>query len=183
MFVYNIKINGSKTFKYFFSFIVILVIIIVGIVSFKILHGAGESQNLQMTSMPQNHISQISSSNYSNILKAVHENIDDYIGTKISFTGYIYRVSDFSDNQFVLSRDMIISSDFQTVIVGFLCEYDNIKDFEDGSWINITGKITKGDYHGEMPIIEIDKIDMVNKPDDELVYPPDDTYIPTSGIV
>ena len=28
---------------------------------------------------------------------------------------------DFNNEQFVLARDMIVSSDFQTVVVGFLC--------------------------------------------------------------
>ena len=39
-----------------------------------------------------------------------HENIDDYVGKKLCFTGYVYRVLDLQDNQFVLARDMIISS-------------------------------------------------------------------------
>ena len=43
MFIYNVKINGSKTFKYFFIGIVILVIIIVGVVSLKIFLGASNS--------------------------------------------------------------------------------------------------------------------------------------------
>ena len=53
--------------------------------------------------------------------KAVHDNLDNYIGQQISFSGYVYRISDFESNQFVLARNMIISSDFQTLIVGFLC--------------------------------------------------------------
>ena len=34
-----------------------------------------------------------------------------------------------------------------------------------------------------MPIVKIEKIETVNKPNDEYVYPPDESYIPTSGIV
>ena len=78
---------------------------------------------------------------------------------------------------------MIISSDFQSVIVGFLCESEESKNFEDNTWVEITGKIVKGDYHGDMPIVKITKINTINKPNDEYVYPPDESYIPTSGIV
>ena len=78
---------------------------------------------------------------------------------------------------------MIISSDYQSVIVGFLCEYDKAKDFQDNTWIEITGEITKGNYHGDMPIVKITNITKVDKPNDEYVYPPDENYIPTSGIV
>ncbi len=34
-----------------------------------------------------------------------------------------------------------------------------------------------------MPIIKIEKIEEVEKPKDELVYPPDDFYIPTSSLL
>ena len=38
--------------------------------------------------------------------------------------GIVYRVSDLKENQFVLARDMIISSNRQYVVVGFfLCLY------------------------------------------------------------
>ena len=182
MFVYNLKINGSKTFKYFFIGIVILVIIIVGIVSFKVFHGASNSHE-SSSCLPQNKITKLSTANYTNILKTVHENINDYVGVQINFTGYVYRVLDLKENQFVLARDMIISSDRQYVIVGFLCEYDDAKNFSDNSWVEVTGEIIKGDYHGDMPIVKITEIKSTDKPNDEFVYPPDESYIPTSEIL
>ncbi len=182
MFIYNVKINGSKTFKNFFIGIVILVIIIVGIVSFRVFQGASSSPH-PSSCLPQNKVTKLSAVNYSTVLKTVHENIDDYVGCQINFTGYVYRVLDLNENQFVLARNMIISSDFQSVVVGFLCECENAKDFEDETWVEITGKITKGDYHGDMPIIKITQIQKVDKPNDEFVYPPDESYLPTSGIL
>ena len=182
MFIYNFKINGSKVFKNFFIGIVIFVIGIVGIVSFKVFHGANNSPTLS-SCLPQNKVAQLTNINYTTILKTVHENIDAYVGLSIHFTGYVYRVIDLTENQFILARDMIISSDFQSVIVGFLCEYDNAKDFKDETWVEITGKITKGNYHGDMPIIKITEIKRANKPNEEFVYPPDESYIPTNGIL
>lgn len=182
MFVYNVKINGSKTFKYFFIGVVILVIIIVGIVSFKVFKGASTSRE-NSSCLPQSKVTKLSASNYTNILKTVHENIDDYVGVQINFTGYVYRVLDLKENQFVLARDMIVSSDFQSVVVGFLCECENAKDFEDNTWIEITGKIVKSDYHGDMPIVKVTEITRVDKPSEEFVYPPDESYIPTSGVL
>lgn len=121
--------------------------------------------------------------NYTNILKSVHDNPDEYIGQKIKFSGYVYRIIDFTEKDFVLARNMVVSSDFQTVVVGFLCNYEKAKDFEDGAWIEITGTIKKGIYHGEMPVIDIDNIQKIEKPSDEYVYPPDDHYIPTSSFM
>ncbi len=132
--------------------------------------------------LPNPKIANIETDNYTNILKTVHDNLDEYIGQKISFTGYVYRVYDFTDTQFVLARNMVISNDNQTVVVGFLCDCKNASEFSDNTWINITGKITKGNYHGDIPVIEITDIKKCAKPQDELVYPPDDTFIPTSAL-
>lgn len=183
MFIYNVKINGSKTFKNFFIGIVILVIIILGIVSFKIFKGANNSPTPLACTPQKNTITRLSSKNYTNVLKAVHDDIDSYVGCQINFTGYVYRVLDLTDNQFVLARNMIISSDFQSVVVGFLCEHEKAKDFKDDTWVEITGKITKGNYHGDMPIVKVTEMKKIDKPNDEFVYPPDESYIPTSGLL
>lgn len=151
---------------------------------YKVFTGANNSTRDGSCLPNKNGVSQISPKNYTNILKTVHENIDSYVGKKICFTGYIYRVLDLEDTQFVLARDMIINSNYQSVIVGFLCECDNAKDFEDNTWVTVTGEIVKGDYHGNMPIIKVTEINVVPKPStEEYVYPPDDSYIPTSGIL
>lgn len=122
--------------------------------------------------------------NYTNVLQNVHEHLDDYIGQKIKFSGYIYRLYDFEKDQFVLARDMIISSDFQTVVVGFLCQSDTANNYEDGTWIEITGTITKGDYYGEIPIIKIEDLKKIDTPNgDEFVYPPDNSFVTTSTVL
>lgn len=180
MFVFNIKVNGSKIFKIFFTIITLLLICILIFVTYKVFSGANSSTD---TCMPTNDINIISASNYTNVLKTVHENIDTYVGMKINFTGYVYRILDLNNNQFILARNMVISSDFNYVVVGFLCEYENATNFEDGSWVNISGTITKGDYHGDMPIIKIYEINLCDKPNEEFVYPPDDSYIPTSDVL
>lgn len=161
---------------------VIFLIIIVCIVMFRIFNGATNSSTND-TCIPKNRIAKLTSTNYTNVLKTVHENIDDYVGMKINFTGYVYRVLDLKENQFILSRDMIISSDRQSVIVGFLCEYNKAKDFADNTWVEVTGEIIKGDYHGDMPIVKVTEIKNTDKPNDEFVYPPDESYIPTSELL
>ena len=183
MFVFNVKVNGSKIFKFFFIGVIILLIIIMCIVMYSIFSGANNSSR-SSSCIPKNGVSQIEAKNYTNILKTVHENINSYVGKKICFTGYIYRVLDLQDNQFVLARDMIINSNSQTVVVGFLCEYDDAKNYEDNTWVQVTGEITKGDYHGDMPIIKVTDIKTVDKPSqEEYVYPPDDSYIPTAELL
>lgn len=176
MFIYNIKISNSKLFKLFIVFAILLMIIFF---SFAVYNIVNSKDNESCT--PSSKTLEISPKNYTNILKAVHENIDSYIGKEIKCSGFVYRVYDFKDNQFVLGRNMIISSDFQSVVVGFLCESDTVKNIEDGNWIEITGKIQKTDYHGDMPFIKVTNIKEVPKPTDEFVYPPSESYVPTNA--
>ena len=180
MFIFNIKL--SKLFKIFCIFIAILMVIFFAMGVYKIISNANSYFKVS-DKIEEDDVVNLTTSNYTDVLKAVHENIDSYVGITINFSGYVYRVIDFEESQFVLARDMIVSSDYQAVIVGFLCNHENATEFTDGTWVNITGTITKGNYHGDMPIIEVKEMKQIEQPTDEYVYPPDDTYIPTSGLL
>ena len=179
MFIYNVKLNGKQIVKILFVIIAIVVTIYFVISAYKIYNNSFKVKD----QLNENNVMYLTADNYTNVLKTVHENIDDYTGKNICFTGYVYRVIDFKETEFVLARDMLVNSETQTLIVGFLCDYKGAKNFADNSWVEITGEITKGDYHGDMPIIDVKEMTQIEKPQDDIyVYPPDDTYIPTSAI-
>lgn len=131
----------------------------------------------------QNSQIEVNSNNYTNILKDSHENIDKYVGKSIKFVGFVYRLYDFDENQFVLARKMIISSDNQAVVVGFLCDGSdssvNANGFKDGTWVEVEGVIVKGNYHGDMPVIEVSSLKKTDVPCDEFVNPPSNSYVST----
>lgn len=180
MFIFNFKLNGKLITKILFVIIGLIVTAYFLISAWKILKSSFKVNDEQ----EQENIITITTDNYTNILKTVCENLDSYVGKQICFTGYIHRNLDFKNDEFVLARDMIVSSDNQTLIVGFLCEYSKAKNFENGSWVEITGRITKGNYHGEIPVIKIKKIKEIQKPNEDIyVYPPDDTFIPTNSLL
>ena len=179
MFIYNIKINGKAIVKILFVIIAIAVTIYFCVSAYKIYNNSFKIKD----EMQEPDIINLTVENYTNVLKAVHDDIDNYIGKKICFTGYVYRCIDFKETEFVLARDMIISSDIQTLIVGFLCDFKKASSFENDSWVELTGEITKGNYHGDMPIIKVTEIKQIEKPQNDIyVYPPDDSYVPTSVI-
>ncbi len=185
MFIYNFKVNGSILFKAFFVLLLIICLALFSLSIYNIFKNIyNEKESIKEETVDDYiktaEVSEISSKNYTNVLKQVHDNLDKYLGRKISFTGYIYKVDALKENEFVLARNMIINEASQTVVVGFLCKYDNINDFKELTWVNITGTIEKGYLDGDIPEIKIEKIEKVKKPDDEFVYPPDDTYVPTS---
>lgn len=176
MFICSFNLNKHNLMKIFFIIIAIIVIIFFGISAYKIFNQTIKVKD----TIPEPNICTINTENYTNILKTVHDDLDTYVGQKIRCTGYIYRVSDFSSTQFVIARDMIISSDLQTLVVGFLCNSKDVANLPDKTWIEITGTITRGDYHGDIPVIEISELKQVTKPEDSYVYPPDEDYIPTA---
>ena len=181
MFICNVKVNRKLWFKILLVFMGLIVLTVFAFSVYKLFNS---NENVLYTNDEMRHsdVTEISPDNYTNILKAVHDDLDSYLGKEIKFSGYVYRVIDFNDNQFVLARDMIVDS--QSFVVGFLSEYDKIRDFEDGSWVEIIGTITKGKYHNrEIPIIQIKELNRIDKPQDEFVPSPEDTYIPTSAVL
>lgn len=180
MFVYNLKVNGNAIFR---TIIISIIIVSLIIFSISIYNFYYKSKFVLNDSLPLNSVASIETSEYTNILKQVYDDLDTYVGQSINFTGYVYKLYDFEDTKFVLARDMVINSDSQSVVVGFLCSYDKARDLKEGTWVNVTGEIIKGYYHNEIPVIEINKIEETTKPEEEYVYPPDNTYIPTSVIL
>ena len=180
MFIFNFKVNGNRTAKIFMGFLCVIVLILTIFICYRVIFNNFFKTNddyLADTTF------ELNSQNYTNVLQNVHNNIDKYVGQKIKFTGYMFRMYDFNSEQFVLARNMIVSSDFQTVVVGFLCHSKIANNFKDGTWVEIEGTITKGDYYGAMPIIEVEKINSVTAPTDEYVYPPDDSFVTTSTVL
>ena len=176
MFIYNIKLKSKIIYRILLIIIIASVLFLCGIVAYRLYNATIKVDD----NINNNEYIEITNENYSTILKSVHENIDTYVGKRIKFSGFIYRVYDIDDNQFVLARNMLIDSNNQTVVVGFLCTCNNADDYKNYTWVEIDGKITKGNYHGDMPILQIENIKKIEKPNNEYVYLPDKTYIPTS---
>lgn len=178
MFVFNVKLNSKSIIKFSLILVSIIVVVFFIISLYKILSSSFKVND----EIKEPDVAYLSSGEYTNVLKSVYENLDTYIGQKICFSGYVYRNLDFADNQFVLARDMVVQGSSKTLIVGFLCSHQEASKFSDGVWVEITGEISRGNYHGEVPIIKVIKIKKVDKPTDEFACPPDSTYIPT-GII
>lgn len=181
MFICNLKVNSKNILKIGFVIAIMISVIFFIISTIRIF----KASNVFTTNdeIPKSDIYTITASNYTNVLKSVHENLPNYIGQKIEFEGYVYKVPDINSNQFILARDMIINSNLQTLVVGFLCESKDSINLKEKTWVKIKGEIQRGNYNGEIPIIKITSLEKVNKPTDEYVYPPDSAYLQTSSLL
>lgn len=174
MFVCNVKLNSNVVKKIAIISICLIISIVFILVGFRFYNAASK---VTVKDEFDNSKLEVNNSNYTSILKDSHDNIDKYVGKKIKFTGFVYRLYDFNENQFVLAREMIISSDNHAVVVGFLSNCDEACNFKDGAWVEAEGVIEKGYYHGDIPIIKVESLKETTAPKDEYVYPPDGSYV------
>lgn len=182
MFIFNVKLSRTKIFKWILGIMAIFCVALAGAGIFKMYSSNHEFETSCFDCIPSGEIAYLTDENYSNVLKEVHENLDTYIGQKICYTGYVYRVPELEDHQFILARDMKLENTNQTVIVGFLCSLPNAIEYQDYTWIKITGTIEKGNYYGEIPCINISEIETASQPENCIVPAPNENFIQTSVI-
>lgn len=176
MFIYNLKLN-KKAISWLLT--IISLVIILAIISFSI-YIIFFKNNIQSSSdVKLDNIIDLNENNYTNILKAANEDINSYIGIKVRVIGYVYRLLDFNKNEFVVARDMRFNQENQSLVVGFLCNYDDAYKYSDGTWVEVVGKIKKGNFNGNIAVLDIISIKETNAPENIFVSPPDKTYIPT----
>ncbi len=167
MFICNLKLNKNVLCRMFIvlSLVVVFFIILYSIyvIFFK---------KSQTCDSYKNNIIDLNESNYTNILKAANENIDSYIGVRVRVIGYVYRLIDFNESQFVVARDMKLNKSSQSLIVGFLCESKNASNYPDGTWVEVIGKIKRGKLNEELAILDVTSIREVSIPEHIFVNPP-----------
>ena len=101
MFIYNLKLNKKLVTM---AFICISLVIICLIIMYSLYIIFFKSTSTCDSN--QKEIIDLNETNYTNVLKSANENIDSYVGKKVRITGYVYRLIDFDDTQFVVARDM-----------------------------------------------------------------------------
>ncbi len=180
MFIFNFKVNKNLFSKLMFL-VMLIVIIAIFVYGVYVIFIKDTNTITVQDSIKGNEIFEITEKNYANILKVTNENIDSYVGLKVHITGYVYRLLNFKENQFVVARNMQLNNNHY-VVVGFLAEYDKASDFKDGTWVDVIGKIKKGNFAGDIAILDIISISPTEEPENSYVSLPDESYIPTSNM-
>ncbi len=102
----------------------------------------------------------------------LYKNLNQFIGYQVTVTGRVYKDSDtLKFNQFVPARLLMTCCTADLQPCGLLCESNQTSSLQKDSWVTVTGKIIKGDYHGEPePHIHVTHITSA-KPIQGYVYP------------
>ena len=163
MFVCNVKISIKKI-------MIILGIIAVAVaISLELgLFSGNNKKNVNIYNEDFDYV--ITEANFTNMLKKIHENIDDNIGKSVKISGFVFTMPDFKDNYFVCGRNMILSGNEK--VVGFLCNYDKAYELLESEWVEVTGVIEKGFYQTDMPVIKVKSLNKITAPENSFVNPP-----------
>lgn len=158
MFICNLKLNLKKI-------LIISVVIIMAVALFF------EISNMQGAKKASNIDYVLSEENFTEILKSVHDNIDENVGKTIKMSGFVFRLPDFRSSYFVCGRNMML--DDAEKVVGFLCTHNEQIELKDSEWVEVTGTIVKGYYVSDMPVIQVTKIEKITAPANTFVKTPD----------
>lgn len=163
MFICNVKISIKK--------IIIVLGIIVVAIAIALELGLFSSNNKNGANIyNENFDYEITEANFTNMLKKIHENINDNIGKSVKISGFVFTMPDFKDNYFVCGRNMILSGNEK--VVGFLCNYVKAHELLEAEWVEVTGIIEKGFYQTDMPVIKVKTINKITAPENTFVNPP-----------
>ena len=172
MFILNFKLKknfGKKLIVFLICFFCILLLFFC-ISKFKDkLFSSSDSTSPETI---ETSFTEIKTDNYTTFLKDSHENIDKYIGKQITLIGFVYRLPDFKEDQFVIARTMLVNNNSQAVIVGILSESKIANDFKNNTWVKCSGIIKKGYYNGDIPVLDISNITKIDPPEELFVNEP-----------
>ena len=85
MFIYNFKIRGGIALRIILILLSIFMLVVFSISIYRIFITSGKFK--VKDNLGEKEITKIEPQNYTNILQAVHDNPDSYIGMKVEFTG------------------------------------------------------------------------------------------------
>lgn len=153
MFVINLKMDYKK---------ILLVCIICATLIASIVEFGFDDNSISTNANISEFYYNITEENFVPTLKLINDNIEENIGRSIKVSGFVYTLPDFKDNFYVCGRYM--ETDESTQVAGYLFNYDGQMSLVENEWIEVYGTIIKGDYNGEVAVIDVDKIEKITAP-------------------
>lgn len=115
---------------------------------------------------------------YVNMLNDVSGNPNTYRDKEININGFVYRDKTLKKDEFVIARFLMICCAADIQIVGLEGKWDKAQYVKTGEWIDAKGTLKYNKVYDEVakqnvmqPVIQIESIEKIQKPDDEYIYP------------
>lgn len=111
------------------------------------------------------------STNYIHYLEEISEHIDEHKGKRVVIDGFILKDGKNEKSEFLLTRVLMNCCAADSQAIGLLSRYDKPNNFKKDDWVRIEGTIsTKLNKGIVSPILLVDKIEKVDKPENDYIY-------------
>gem|GEM_PF-1052462 len=113
----------------------------------------------------------VEDSMYGHFILDVQDNLDQYVGAKITYKGFVYRDKETKHNQVYVSRFAITCCVADAQVFGIMSEGEMTKSLKNDQWVKVTGiieKVKKGKYY--LPLIKLENVEAVKPLAEPYVY-------------
>ena len=114
---------------------------------------------------------QITTENYMEVMELIYLYPNDFVGKKVTYTGFVYNDPQTKGYQFIF-RFGIIHCIADSGVYG-LATTGSDQTFKDNTWVKVTGTITVDYYQNlkqSLPILNLTEVKEVGQPDNPYVY-------------
>ncbi|MCA1021964.1 TIGR03943 family putative permease subunit [Halobacillus litoralis] len=109
--------------------------------------------------------------NYIGAITLMEDDMDPYVGKKLTTHGFVFRDNNFPDNQIVIGRLGISCCVADAGIYGILVQGENLEQYKNDTWVEVTGTLEKVEANGwELPLIQPEAIKPMETPPEPYVY-------------
>lgn len=136
------------------------------------------NEDMVKNEAPDNNTVIINDENYLGMLDEIEINLDEYMGRRISVTGFVFKDTEFNRDEFVIARMLLACCAADAQVIGFLCKADNTSELEGDQWIMVEGVIGSTQYKNSymespetIPIIIVERVEQIQAPENIYIYP------------
>jgi putative membrane protein len=117
-------------------------------------------------------IIKVTNLNYTEAICEITNFPNDYIGKKVTMTGFIFRSPGLANNQISLVRYVVMCCTADSLPFGVMCEGIEPQKYPDGTWLSIEGIIQMSTYDNkDTAAIKVTSLQKIEAPKDPYVYP------------
>lgn len=100
------------------------------------------------------------------------DNLERYIGKKITFTAMVLKPESSKGDYFVPGRMAMTCCADDMAFLGYICKFDKCNALENKDWVEVTATVRKEfcwDYNGEGPVLHAIDVKPAKKPKEEIL--------------
>lgn len=100
------------------------------------------------------------------------DNLERYIGKKITFVAMVLKPENSGDKYFVPGRMAMTCCADDMAFLGYACKYDKCSELTNKDWVEVTATVHREfwkDYNGEGPVLHAISVVPAKKPKDEIL--------------